>query len=84
MQNNVSFIVKTRLNGRQKIFTIGKYGVWTIQNARKDQDGLIINAGGYTHTSVAIHDALKILNIPIPVIQKCGGGSVRCMIAELI
>jgi len=26
----------------------------------------------------------KILNIPIPVIQKCGGGSVRCMIAELI
>ena len=36
-----------------------------IQNARKDQDGLIINAGGYTHTSVAIHDALKILNIPI-------------------
>ena len=22
-------------------------------------------AGGYTHTSVAIHDALKILNIPI-------------------
>ena len=28
-------------------------------------DGLIINAGGYTHTSVAIHDALKILKIPI-------------------
>ena len=28
-------------------------------------NGLIINAGGYTHTSVAIHDALKILNIPI-------------------
>ena len=26
---------------------------------------LIINAGGYTHTSVAIHDALKILEIPI-------------------
>ena len=36
-----------------------------IQNARNDQDGVIINAGGYTHTSVAIHDALKILNIPI-------------------
>ena len=31
----------------------------------KDQDGLIINAGGYTHTSVAIHDALKIIKIPI-------------------
>ncbi len=36
-----------------------------IQNSRKEQDGLIINAGGYTHTSVAIHDALKILKIPI-------------------
>ncbi len=36
-----------------------------IQNARNSQDCLIINAGGYTHTSVAIHDALKILNIPI-------------------
>ena len=36
-----------------------------IQNSRNTQDGLVINAGGYTHTSVAIHDALKILKIPI-------------------
>ena len=36
-----------------------------IQKARNNQKGLIINAGGYTHTSVAIHDALKILKIPI-------------------
>ena len=36
-----------------------------IQTSRNSQDGLIINAGGYTHTSVAIHDALKILEIPI-------------------
>ena len=36
-----------------------------IQNSRNNQDGLIINAGGYTHTSVAIHDALKILKFPI-------------------
>ena len=36
-----------------------------IQNSRKNQNGLIINAGGYTHTSVAIHDALKIIKIPI-------------------
>jgi 3-dehydroquinate dehydratase II len=36
-----------------------------IQNSRIEQHGLIINAGGYTHSSVAIHDALKILKIPI-------------------
>ena len=36
-----------------------------IQKSRNSQDGMIINAGGYTHTSVAIHDALKILKIPI-------------------
>ena len=36
-----------------------------IQDSRNTNDGLIINAGGYTHTSVAIHDALKILQIPI-------------------
>ena len=36
-----------------------------IQDARNEYSGLIINAGGYTHTSVAIHDALKILKIPI-------------------
>ena len=36
-----------------------------IQNSRNDYQGIIINAGGYTHTSVAIHDALKIVKIPI-------------------
>ena len=36
-----------------------------IQESRNNQHGLVINAGGYTHTSVAIHDALKICNLPI-------------------
>jgi len=36
-----------------------------IQDSRDNYNGLIINAGGYTHTSVAIHDALKILKMPI-------------------
>jgi 3-dehydroquinate dehydratase II len=36
-----------------------------IQKSRNEQQGVVINAGGYTHTSVAIHDALKILKIPI-------------------
>ena len=36
-----------------------------IQNSRKKFHGLIINAAGYTHTSVAIRDALMILTMPI-------------------
>ena len=27
-------------------------------------DGIVLNAGGYTHTSVAIHDAMKAVSIP--------------------
>ena len=33
-----------------------------IQNCRNKSSGLIINAAGYTHTSVSILDALKVLN----------------------
>jgi 3-dehydroquinate dehydratase II len=36
----------------------------SIQQSSK-YSGLIINAGAFTHTSVAIHDSLKILNIPL-------------------
>jgi 3-dehydroquinate dehydratase-2 len=36
-----------------------------IQNARKNFDGIIINAAGFTHTSVAIRDALEIFKKPI-------------------
>ncbi len=35
-----------------------------IQNL-ENFDCLIINAGAFTHTSIAIHDSLKILKIPI-------------------
>ena len=36
-----------------------------IQDARKKFDGMIINAAGFTHTSVAIRDALNIFKKPI-------------------
>ena len=36
-----------------------------IQDSREKYDGMIINAAGFTHTSVAIHDALNVLKIPI-------------------
>ena len=35
-----------------------------IQSARGCFDGIIINAGGYTHTSVAIRDAISAVSIP--------------------
>ena len=36
-----------------------------IQEARINYDGIIINAAGFTHTSVAIRDALDIFKKPI-------------------
>ena len=39
--------------------------VTKIQDSRKNFDGMIINAAGFTHTSVAIRDALDIFKKPI-------------------
>ena len=50
-------IKRVQTNSEGKIVTY-------IQKAYKKFDGIIINAGGYTHTSVAILDALKAVNIP--------------------
>ena len=36
-----------------------------IQNSRKNFDGMIINAAAFTHTSVAIRDALDVFKKPI-------------------
>ena len=36
-----------------------------IQNARNEYDGMIINAAGFTHTSVAIRDALDLFKKPV-------------------
>ena len=36
-----------------------------IQNSRKKFDGIIINAAAFTHTSVAIRDALDVFKKPI-------------------
>ena len=51
---NVDF---TQSNIEGEIVTI-------IQEARKKYNGLIINAAGFTHTSVAIRDALTIFKKP--------------------
>jgi 3-dehydroquinate dehydratase-2 len=39
--------------------------VTLIQDSRKKFDGMIINAAGFTHTSVAIRDALDLFKKPI-------------------
>ena len=39
--------------------------VTIIQNSRNKCDGIIINAAGFTHTSVAIRDALTIFKKPM-------------------
>lgn len=36
-----------------------------IQDARSKAKGIILNAGGYTHTSVAILDALQTAELPV-------------------
>ena len=36
-----------------------------IQNSRDKYDGMIINAAGFTHTSVAVRDALDLFKKPI-------------------
>jgi len=38
--------------------------VTAIQRAFGSYDGIVINAGAYTHTSIAILDALKAVDIP--------------------
>ncbi len=42
----------------------GEIVTW-IQDARSLHDGVIINAGAYTHTSVAILDALLAVELPV-------------------
>ena len=36
-----------------------------IQQARGEHDGIILNAGAYTHTSIAIMDALSVAELPV-------------------
>lgn len=37
----------------------------TLQQAEGRYDGVVLNAGGYTHTSVALHDAVSAIAVPV-------------------
>ena len=54
------------INVKVKCFQSNYEGaiVSKIQKAYRRYDGIIINAGAYTHTSVAILDALKAVSLP--------------------
>jgi len=39
--------------------------VTAIQKAENVYDGVVLNAGAYTHTSVAIADAIKAVTVPV-------------------
>jgi len=42
----------------------GELVTW-IQDARTSADGILINPAAYSHTSVAIHDALRAVGLPV-------------------
>ena len=54
------------LNVKLKFFQSNSEGelIDCIQNSAGLIDGLLINAGAYTHTSIALRDALLAVNIP--------------------
>lgn len=41
---------------------------WLHEASDKDVVGVVLNAGAYTHTSIALHDAIRTIQ-PIPVIE---------------
>ncbi len=48
-----------------------------VQEARTAAGALVINAAGYGHTSVALHDALKTLAIPVDRLPSVQPGRAR-------
>ena len=56
--------LKLKIDFRQSNYE-GDLIDWIQGALLKKYDGLIINAAAYTHTSIAIHDALKLLSVPI-------------------
>ena len=57
---------RSKKNAEVKIYQSNHEGdlVDEIQNAYRNADGIVINPGAYTHTSIAILDAVKSVNIP--------------------
>ena len=57
--NDLKMLVSCRQSNHE-----GEIVTW-LQEEMDKVDGIIINAAAYTHTSVAIHDALKLHSVPV-------------------
>lgn len=58
-----------RLGSRVSAFQSNHEGalIDRLQSARRECEGLVINPGGFTHTSIALRDA--IAGLPLPAIE---------------
>jgi 3-dehydroquinate dehydratase-2 len=43
----------------------GRLVEWLHEADRRSAAAILFNAGGYTHTSVALHDAIKVIAVPV-------------------
>ena len=44
---------------------MASHGIDAVQQAEGRFDGVVFNAGGYTHTSVALRDAVAAVSVPV-------------------
>ena len=44
---------------------VQRYGIEAMRREGDEAKGIVLNAGGYTHTSVALRDAVACANVPV-------------------
>ncbi len=44
---------------------VQRYGIESMRREGDEAKGIVLNAGGYTHTSVALRDAVACANVPV-------------------
>ena len=66
-QINAALLDHARGKARLQIVQLNSEGalIDTLHNAMSWADGVLINPGGYTHTSVALRDAIAAIGLPV-------------------
>ncbi|MCJ8288638.1 MAG: 3-dehydroquinate dehydratase [Crocinitomicaceae bacterium] len=57
--------LKSRSNAELSYFQSNVEGELINELQKSDHDGIIFNAGGYTHTSVALRDCVKAIKVAV-------------------